>query len=159
MALFSSVLRTFGSFSNPKKCYCNGWFRTSWFLGNNNRISGYYMLFVTTILSVYFLPKLTLAKNNLDTKHIFWSFYKTILPVFVLLLIGIYFLRFYIVSLLFTESFLPVTNLFFWQLIADFLKVAALVLGYQFFAKKLTLAFMLSEFFSLSVLYFCSLFL
>ena len=40
------------------------------------RISTYYMLFVTTILSVYFLPKLAVAKNNLDTKKVFMSFIK-----------------------------------------------------------------------------------
>ena len=158
MALFSSVLGPLVFLAIRKNVIATVGLEQAGFWETITRISGYYMLFVTTILSVYFLPKLTLAKNNLDTKHIFWSFYKTILPVFVLLLIGIYFLRFYIVSLLFTESFLPVTNLFFWQLIADVLKVAALVLGYQFFAKKLTLAFMLSEFFSLSVLYFSSLF-
>jgi hypothetical protein len=46
--------------------------------------------------------------------------------------------------------------LFFWQLVGDFLKVAFLILGYQFFAKKLTVAFILSEIVSLAVLYFLS---
>lgn len=122
------------------------------------RISAYYMLFVTTILSVYFLPKLSVAKNNLETKKVFWSFYKTILPVFIIGLTVIYFLRFFIVNLLFTNAFLPVTTLFFWQLTGDVLKVASLILGYQFFAKKLTVAFIMSELFSLAVLYFSSLY-
>jgi O-antigen/teichoic acid export membrane protein len=122
------------------------------------RISTYYMLFVTTILSVYFLPKLAVAKNNLETKKVFWSFYKTILPVFMVALVIVYFLRFFIVNLLFTNEFLPVTTLFFWQLVGDVLKVASLILGYQFFAKKLTVAFIISELFSLGVLYFSSLY-
>ena len=122
------------------------------------RISTYYMLFVTTILSVYFLPKLAVAKNNLDTKKVFMSFYKTILPLFMFGLVIIYFLRFVIVNLLFTSAFLPVTTLFFWQLTGDVLKVASLILGYQFFAKKLTVAFIISELFSLAVLYFSSLY-
>jgi PST family polysaccharide transporter len=29
-----------------------------------SRISSYYLLFATTILSIYFLPKLSLAKND-----------------------------------------------------------------------------------------------
>lgn len=120
------------------------------------RISTYYMLFVTTILSVYFLPKLAVAKNNLETKKVFWSFYQTILPVFIVGLVIVYFLRFFIVNLLFTNAFLPVTTLFFWQLAGDVLKVASLILGYQFFAKKLTVAFIISELFSLAVLYFSS---
>lgn len=122
------------------------------------RISSYYMLFVTTILSVYFLPKLAVAKNNLETKKVFWSFYQTILPLFIAGLVVVYFLRFFIVNLLFTNAFLPVTTLFFWQLTGDVLKVASLILGYQFFAKKLTAAFIISELFSLSVLYFSSLY-
>jgi O-antigen/teichoic acid export membrane protein len=123
------------------------------------RISTYYMLFVTTILTVYFLPKLAVAKNNLETKRVFWSYFKSILPVFIIVLAVLYFLRFFIVNLLFTNAFLPVATLFFWQLAGDVLKVASLILGYQFFAKKLTLAFIISELFSLLVLYFLSVYL
>lgn len=122
------------------------------------RISSYYLLFVSTILTVYFLPKLAKASTNEETKSIFWQFYKFILPVFILGLIILYFLRFFVVELLFTKEFLPVTNLFFWQFLGDIFKVCALILGYQFFAKKLTWAFILSELFSLSVLYFASLY-
>jgi PST family polysaccharide transporter len=123
------------------------------------RISTYYMLFVTTILTVYFLPKLAVAKNNLETKRVFWSYFKSILPVFIIVLTVLYFLRFFIVNLLFTNAFLPVTTLFFWQLAGDVLKVASLILGYQFFAKKLTVAFIISELSSLLVLYFLSVYL
>ncbi|MDI6031750.1 O-antigen translocase [Flavobacterium sp. LB2P84] len=123
------------------------------------RISTYYMLFVTTILTVYFLPKLAVAKNNLETKRVFWSYFKSILPVFIIVLAVLYFLRFFIVNLLFTNAFLPVATLFFWQLAGDVLKVASLILGYQFFAKKLTVAFIISELFSLLVLYFLSVYL
>ncbi|OOV12337.1 hypothetical protein [Flavobacterium sp. LM4] len=120
------------------------------------RISTYYMMFITTILSVYFFPKLSIAKNNKETQNIFRTFYKNILPLFVLAVTVIYFARFFIIKLLFTPDFLPVTTLFFWQLTGDILKSAALVLGFQFFAKKMTKAFILSEIASLAVLYFLS---
>ena len=123
------------------------------------RISTYYMMFVSTILTVYFFPKLAEAKNSQETKRVFWSFYKNILPPFVMALIVIYFTRFFIIKLLFTSEFLPVTILFFWQLIGDFLKAAALILGFQFFAKKMTKAFIISEIASLAVLYFSSIYL
>jgi PST family polysaccharide transporter len=51
------------------------------------------------------------------------------------------------------------TSLFLWQLIGDVLKVASLILGYQFFAKKLTVAFIFTELLSLSITYFSSIFL
>ena len=121
------------------------------------RISSYYLMFVSTILTVYFLPKLSSAKNNLETKAIFWRFYKSILPIFIVGLFFVYFLRFTIIQVLFTKEFLPVTDLFLWQLIGDIFKVASLILGYQFFAKKLTSAFIIAELFSLTVLYGLSL--
>jgi O-antigen/teichoic acid export membrane protein len=122
------------------------------------RISTYYLMFVSSILTLYFLPKLTIAKNNQETKKMFWSYYKTIFPVFILGVLIIYFLRFFIVRLLFTQEFLPVTTLFFWQLLGDTLKIASWILGFQFIAKKLTVAFIVSEIFSLSVAYVSSMF-
>lgn len=124
-----------------------------------SRISTYYLLFISTILTVYFLPKLAVAKDSQETKTVFWSFYKGILPVFILGVTVIYFSRFFIVKLLFTQEFLPVTELFFWQLLGDVLKVASLILGYQFFAKKLTIAFMVTEIMSLSITYLSSIYL
>jgi O-antigen/teichoic acid export membrane protein len=120
------------------------------------RISSYYMMFSSTILTVYFLPKLAKSKNNLETKTVFWSYYKSILPLFVIGLLTIYFFRSLIIEILFTKEFLPVTSLFFWQLIGDVFKVAFLILGFQFLAKKMTLAFIISEITSLAVLYFAS---
>lgn len=121
-----------------------------------SRISIYYMMFVTTILSVYFFPKLSAAKNNEDTKKIFRSFYKNIMPVFISALIVIYLSRFIIIKFLFTEEFLPVTHLFFWQLLGDVFKAASWVLGFQFFAKKMTAPFIVTEVFSLGILYVLS---
>ena len=122
------------------------------------RISSNYLLFISTLLTVYFLPKLVLAKTNLETKKVFWSFYKTILPLFVVGLTVIYFFRFFIIELLFTQAFVPVSKLFFWQLVGDVLKAASIILGYEFFAKKMTLAFILTELMSLAILYFSSIY-
>ena len=123
------------------------------------RISSYYLMFVTTILSIYFLPKLTVASSNQQTKSIFWSFYRYLLPLFSIGLIVLYFLRFFIIKTLFTVEFLPVASLFFWQMIGDFLKVASLILGYNLLAKKMTVVFIITELFSLSITYFLSLYL
>ncbi|AOC93558.1 Polysaccharide biosynthesis protein [Flavobacterium anhuiense] len=122
------------------------------------RISSYYLMFISAILSVYFLPKLSKAQNNQETKSVFLQYYKYILPVFALALAILYFIRFFVIQLLFTKEFLPVTDLFFWQLLGDVFKVCALILGYQFFAKRKTSAFIITELFSLSVFYTASLY-
>lgn len=120
------------------------------------RISSNYLLFISTLLSVYFLPKLVLAQNNLETKKVFWSYYKTILPVFIFGLSLIFIFKNLIVKILFTPELMPVSNLFFWQLVGDVFKASSIILGYQFFAKKMTKAFVITEIFSLLVLYFSS---
>lgn len=123
-----------------------------------NRISSYYLMFISTVLTVYFLPKMALAKDNKQTKKVIWSYYKGIMPIFILGLIVIYFLRDFIIHLLFTNAFLPISKLFFWQLTGDILKAASMILGYQFFAKKMVLPFIVSEILSLLVMYFLSVF-
>jgi PST family polysaccharide transporter len=158
MAFISSVLGPFVYLAIRNNLIQTLGINQAGFWETMTRISTYYMLFVTTILTVYFLPKLSLAKDKSETKTIFWSFYKGIVPVFILGAIVVYFCRFFIIKLLFTPEFLPVTSLFFWQLLGDILKVASLILGYQFFAKRLTLAFITTEIFSLIVLYFLSIY-
>lgn len=156
MALVSSVFGPLVFLAIRNNVIVNLGMDQAGFWETMTRISTYYLMFVSTILSVYFLPKLAIAKNNQETKNVFWSFYKTIFPVFIMVLILIYFSRFFIIKLLFSNAFIPVTTLFFWQLLGDVFKVASLILGFQFFAKKLTLAFIVSELFSLGVLYFSS---
>jgi len=120
------------------------------------RISSYYMLFLATILTVYFLPMLSKASDNKDTKNIFWSYYKGIIPIFTFGLIILYLLKDFLIPIILTKSFLAVSTLFFWQLIGDFFKALSLILGYQFFAKKLTRAFIFFELLSLLVLWLTS---
>ena len=62
-------------------------------------------------------------------------------------------------TVLFTKEFMPVSELFVWQLIGDFFKALSLILGYQFFAKKLTKAFIITEILSLTILWFSSTYL
>ncbi|NBL65335.1 oligosaccharide flippase family protein [Flavobacterium sp. NST-5] len=122
------------------------------------RISFNYMLFVSTLLTVYFMPKLVEAKTTVQTGAIFRNYFKSVLPVFALLLIGIYIFREFITKILFSADFLPIGELLPWQLAGDFFKAASLILGYQFFAKKMTITFIISEILSLSILYCSSLY-
>lgn len=158
MALVSSVFGPFVFLAIRNHIIQNLGIDEAGYWETMTRISTYYLMFVSTILSVYFLPKLAKAENNLETRKVFLQYYKFILPVFVLAVTILYFLRHFIIQLLFTKDFLPVTDLFFWQLLGDVFKVCSLILGYQFFAKKKTSAFILTELFSLAILYFFSLY-
>jgi O-antigen/teichoic acid export membrane protein len=121
-----------------------------------NRISSFYLMFASTLLTVYFLPKLSVAKSDTETKAVFWSYYKAVLPVFTVGLIAVFFLKSFTISVLLSAEFLPMDKLFKWQLIGDFFKIASIILGYEFFAKKMTVAFIVTEVFSFFVLYLLS---
>ncbi len=159
MTLATAVVGPFVYLAIRKNIILNLGLEQAGYWETMTRISLYYMMFVTTIISVYFLPQLATAKNNLATKKMFLEFYKLVLPLFIVAMVVLYCLRFYIIDLLFTPTFRPVAALFFWQLFGDIFKVAALILGCQFFAKKLTVAFLVTELFSLFMMFFLSTFL
>ena len=117
------------------------------------RISTYYLMFISTILSVYFFPKLTFSSSKKAVRNVFKSYYFGVLPFFVIGAVVLFFLRFFLIKVLFSKDFIPVADLFLWQLIGDAFKVASLILGYQFYAKKLTTAFIVTELFSLAIMF------
>lgn len=117
-----------------------------------SRISAYYFMFLSTLLTVYFLPQLSMATTDAATKTIFRKYFKSVFLIFIVVLVAIYFLRSLIVQLLFTKEFLPVNDLFFWQIVGDVFKAASIILGYEFFAKKLTKAYLITEFISFNSL-------
>lgn len=122
------------------------------------RIANIYLVFISSLVSIYFYPKLIKAKELADTKAIILRFYYSIFPLFILGIITIYFLRFFVVKILFTDAFLPITELFVWQLIGDVFKVAGMILGFQLLAKKKMLPYICFELLSFLVLYLFSLF-
>ena len=76
------------------------------------------------------------------------------IPVFALGLLTIYLLRPFIVALFLTDDFVRVEDLFGWQLLGDFVKILAIVIAYQFIAKKMVRNFIFTEILSLALFYF-----
>src|SRR5690606_4270795 len=96
------------------------------------------------------------SESDRQTQSVFLDYYKSVIPMFLLGGLILYFLRDIFISLIYSERFLVLSDLFLWQLAGDFFKVCSLILGYQFFAKKMTVAFLSTEIFSIIVLYFSS---
>ncbi|MBT8273346.1 MAG: O-antigen translocase, partial [Bacteroidia bacterium] len=124
-----------------------------------NRISSYYLMFVNSIMALYFLPRFAEIDNKKEFRNEVFDFYKTIIPIFGLGLLAIYLLRPFIVSLFLTDEFVPVQELFGWQLLGDFVKVISIVIAYQFIAKKMFWHFIITEAFLLLMTYFTSVYL
>lgn len=117
------------------------------------RLSSFYLTFVTTLVTVYFLPKLSKADTVAETKSIFRSYYKIVVPLFTAGIIMIFFLKGVVIRVTLSKEFLPMEKLFIWQLSGDFFKVCSFILAQEFFARKLTKMFIATEVCSCIVLY------
>lgn len=123
------------------------------------RVSNLYLIFISTLITVYFYPEMVKAKGKLESKLVIIKFYKVIIPVFLICAVVIYFARFIIIQILYTAEFESVSDLFLWQLIGDFFKICGMILGFQFLAKKIVLHYILIEVVSNVFLYFSSVYL
>ncbi|WGF91286.1 O-antigen translocase [Aequorivita marisscotiae] len=115
-------------------------------------ISKNYMVFSSAIFTLYVLPKFASIHNKNDFKAELFNIYKTLLPLFGVGMLLIYFLRDYVIMIIYPD-FHGMESLFKWQLLGDFIRLAALVLGYQFLAKKMVRNFIFSEVLSLALFY------
>jgi O-antigen/teichoic acid export membrane protein len=119
------------------------------------RISDYYLAFITTVLSVYYLPRLSEIKNNADMRKEIMYGYKIILPAVGFLALLIWLCKVWVVHILFTADFLPMLPLFKYQLLGDFFKIGSWLVSYIMVAKALTKNFLVTEIvFSLSFVLF-----
>lgn len=109
------------------------------------RLSGAYLVLVTTTLSVYYLPKLSELSNSNEIKKEIIQGYRVILPVAALSGFAIYLFRDVIIELLFTSDFSAMRDLFAWQIIGDTLKIGSWILAYVMLGNAMFKPFMVLE--------------
>lgn len=110
-----------------------------------NRISNMYLMVITSSFSVYYLPRLSEISDRIELRHEIFKCYKVIVPLLLAGFTVIYFLRFFIVKLLFTHEFMPMTQLFIWQMAGDFFKICSWLLAFLMVAKSMTKAYISTE--------------
>lgn len=108
-------------------------------------ISTMYLMLVTTSLSVYYLPRLSEIQDNGELKKEVFNGYKIIMPIVIVVSILIFLLKEYIVLIAFSDKFMPMMELFAWQLIGDVIKIASWLLAYLMLAKAMTKVFIYTE--------------
>jgi PST family polysaccharide transporter len=112
-----------------------------------NRLSGMYLMIITSSFGVYYLPRLSELTNGADIKREIKTAYKVIIPCLLAGLSCVYFGRFFIIKILFSDEFYGMAGLFLWQLIGDFLKISSWLIAYLMHAKAMVRIFVLSEIF------------
>lgn len=116
-------------------------------------ISKTYMQFTAAIFPLYILPKYAKINTTFQFRKEVSIIYKLLLPLITVGLILIYLFRNLVVQLLYTNEFLEMTSLFKWQLLGDLVKFAALVIAYQFLAKRQIWYFVFTELLSVVLFY------
>lgn len=109
------------------------------------RISDYYLAFITTVLSVYYLPRLSEINTKKELRKEIVKGYSFILPAVGLLAFLIWICKLWIIHALFTTAFLPMLPLFKFQLLGDFFKIGSWLLGSIMISKALTKTFIITE--------------
>lgn len=119
-----------------------------------NRISGIYLMLITTPLSVYYLPRLSEIKDRSQLIKEILNGYKLLVPIAILGALSIYVIRDHLIRLLFTPDFEGMRNLFMWQMIGDVFRVSAWLLSFYLLSKTMTKEFLFAEVvFSLSFVF------
>lgn len=109
------------------------------------KISEIYLLFITTTLSVYYLPRLSeIQQPNMLRSEII-RVYKFLIPLVLLSSLLIFVLRDYITIMLFSPSFLAMRDLFLFQLLGNIFMVCSWLVGYLMIAKAMVVKFIISE--------------
>ena len=115
-------------------------------------LSKNYMVFSGAIFTLYVIPKFSgIYKKNDFVKEV-TNIYKTLLPLFALGMMLIYFGRQLFIDYIFVD-YSGMNPLFKWQLMGDFIRLISLVLAHQFFAKKMVRNFIFTEILSLVLFY------
>lgn len=116
-------------------------------------VSNYYLSILAGFYSLYVLPRYAKVDTMSEFKREVWKIFKFIIPVFLLLFVVIYLLRDVLVILLFSKEFIPMTDLFKWQLLADLIKIIAVIIAFNLIAKQMWKLFIISEIFSSLLFY------
>jgi polysaccharide transporter, PST family len=109
------------------------------------RISAMYLMLVTGPLGVYYLPRLSEIRERSELRKEIVHGYQVILPIVMFGALSIYLMREWIVLNLFTEEFIPMVQLFAWQMAGDTVKIGSWLLAFIMLGRAMTKAFILTE--------------
>jgi len=110
-----------------------------------SRISNVHLVFITTTLSTYYLPRLSEIQQKHELRHEIIRMLKIITPLVIISSTVIFLYRYLIISVLFTADFNEAGTLFGWQLCGDIIKTIGWIIGFQMHAKAMVKTFIITE--------------
>jgi PST family polysaccharide transporter len=109
------------------------------------KISGLYLTFITSTLSLYYLPRIAETRTNDELRREVWLVARLVLPAVVALALATFAFRHLIVRLLFSSDFQPMEQLFAWQMAGDVVKIASWILSFVMLGRGMTRLFVTTE--------------
>ncbi|PXW97064.1 PST family polysaccharide transporter/antigen flippase [Sphaerotilus hippei] len=106
-----------------------GWTQVG-YLQATIRLSDAYLLFVNMVLAGYYMPKLSELGPGRQQLRYMMDAMTRLLPLVAVCIAIIWLLGTPLISLLFSEEFLPARELLTYQLIGDFFKIGSFIMGY-----------------------------
>jgi PST family polysaccharide transporter len=110
-----------------------------------SRVSDAYLLFLTSAINIYYLPKLASTHGRASLALELRNAYRVLLPLVAALAALVYVARNAITQILFSADFTGANALYGPQLAGDVIKIASFVLSYLMLAKAMTRLFVISE--------------
>ncbi len=99
------------------------------------KLSGAYLGFFSLYLSTNYMPQLSALSDRLLISQIVGQTIIKFGALFALFGVGVFFVKDFVVTLLFSVDFLTMTPLFVWQLLGDLFRLSAYVIGFLGVAK------------------------
>lgn len=158
MAIYSSLLFSICYLLIRNEIIANYGINQAGYWEAMNKISSFYMVFFTSIFTMYLLPKLSVNNTLTGYKQIMKAYFTYLLPLAASILLILFLLRGFVVKLFFTSEFEIVGNYFHLQFVGDFLKIVAFSFAYQFHAKKMFLFYFITDALLYGSFYFLSIF-
>jgi PST family polysaccharide transporter len=110
-----------------------------------SKVSDAYLLFLTTAINIYYLPKLASTHGRASLAAELRNAYRILLPAVILLAVLVYALRGWVTRMLFSADFSAANALYGPQLLGDVIKIGSFMLSYLMLAKAMTRLFVISE--------------
>ncbi len=110
-----------------------------------NRVSNFYMVFFSSGLSMYYLPKLASLQTDSQFKRELKSYFKILVPLFSVVLVLLFVFKSLLIKIAFTEEFSSINELLIWQLLGDFFRIMTLAFGYQIVIKTMMKRYFIGE--------------
>lgn len=111
----------------------------------SNRFSSFYMLFFSSGLSLYYMPKLASLKTETEFKKELTYYFKVFVPLFLIMLGVVFFMKEIILKIAFTKEFFSIKDVLIWQLAGDFLRIMTLAFGFQILVKTMMKRYFIIE--------------